>query len=142
MSKKTQNIFKSIDNLQQIQNSISNYNKTAHIRELEDIEFHMGQELKILKFLIESLYSNNGQSTSYAKKQASKENGKKGGRPPKEITDCRKRLAQLEEEIPALQHKIALTDEPAERGSMEKNIEEMQKEKAVITEKLSNWRKI
>ena len=53
MSKKTEEIFKTLESLKSIQSEISEYNKTANIRELEDIEFNMGQELKKLKFLFE-----------------------------------------------------------------------------------------
>ena len=83
MSKKTETIYKTIENLQLLQKNLAEYNKASDVRELNDIEFNMGQELKKLKFLIESLYSYNGRSTSYAKRQASKANGKKGGRPKK-----------------------------------------------------------
>lgn len=137
MSKKVENIYKTIENLQALQNSLAEYNKPAGIRELSDIEFNMGQELKKLKMLIESLYSNNGRSNSYAKKQASKENGKKGGRPPKEISQGKKRLAELEELIPEQQHKLDFSDDSAEYSKIEKYIEGLQKEKSVLEDKIS-----
>lgn len=44
----------------------------------------------------ELLYGNRGR-TSLKKKRSSPENGKKGGRPPKEITLARRRVRELEE---------------------------------------------
>lgn len=139
MSKKVENIYKTIENLQALQNSLAEYNKPAGIRELSDIEFNMGQELKKLKMLIESLYSNNGRSNSYAKKQASKENGKKGGRPPKEISQGKKRLAELEELIPKLQHQLDFSDDSAEHLKIGNYIEELQKEKSVLAIKIAKY---
>lgn len=139
MSKKTEEIFKSIENLQELQNQIAEYNKTVMVRDLQDVEFHMSQELKKLKFLIESLYSYNGRSTSYAKRQASKENGKKGGRPPKEISTIKKRLAELEVLLPELKHQLDLTDDVAERKKIEINIEEFEKEKSTISAKIMDF---
>ena len=139
MSKKTENIFKTIENLQKLQNDLAEFNKTADARELSDIEFNMGQDLKKLKLLIESLYSYNGKSTSYAKRQASKENGKKGGRPPKEITQGKKRLAELEELIPDQQHKLDFSDDSTEHLKIEKYIEELEREKSLLAVKLAAY---
>lgn len=139
MSKKTDEIFKTLESLKSIQSEISEYNKTANIRELEDIEFNMGQELKKLKFLFESLYSYNGKSTSYAKRQASKENGKKGGRPPKEITEVKKRLSAIDNLIPELQHNIDLSDDPAELAKLENEIAALESEKSSIAMKLASY---
>ena len=56
------------------------------------------------------LYSYNGKSTSRAKVQASKENGKKGGRPPKEITNLKERKTELEESVlPDLRREKSVT---------------------------------
>lgn len=90
MSKKTQEIYQSINNLNNLQKELADYNKNLQDRKLEDMGFKMEQELKKLKFWIDSLYSFNGKSTSLAKKNASKENGKKGGRPPKAISEAKK----------------------------------------------------
>lgn len=43
------------------------------------------------------LYKNRGKGTSIKKKAASVENGKKGGRPPKEITIARRRVGEIED---------------------------------------------
>lgn len=119
MSKKTQEIYQTINNLNQLQKELADYNKNTEERFLQDLEFKMEQELKTLKFWIDSLYSYNGRSTSLAKKAASKENGKKGGRPPKAVSEARKRIRELEDEIPEIEHKISLTDSLEERESLE-----------------------
>lgn len=137
MSKKTENIYSAIDNLKELQEQLSQYNKSAEVRELQDIEFKMGQELKNLSFWISSLYSYNGKSTSYAKKQASKENGKKGGRPPKEITIARRRLAELNELLPQLEHDYDMCDDEGQRKVLEEQIENLRTEKIAQEIKLN-----
>ena len=124
MSKKTEQIYKAIDALEELKNQISIINQlkkaksgidensdAEQSRHLENIEFEMGQQLKALRFWIGSLYSYNGRSTSRAKQAASKENGKKGGRPPKEITLMRRRAKELEQILDELHsQKIVTTD--------------------------------
>ena len=56
----------------------------------------MKSELENLKLWIEMLYKYNGTSKSRAKVAASRENGKKGGRPPKFVTELKKQKAELE----------------------------------------------
>jgi len=137
MSKKTENIHSSINKLKELQAQLSEFNKTSGERVLQDIEFNMGQELKNLSFWIDSLYSYNGKSTSYAKKQASKENGKKGGRPPKEITVARRRLAELNELLPQLEHEFDMTDDSDKRTALEQQIETYRTEKITLEIKLN-----
>lgn len=124
MSKKTQEIYQSINNLNNLQKELADYNKNLQDRKLEDMGFKMEQELKKLKFWIDSLYSFNGKSTSLAKKNASKENGKKGGRPPKPVSEAKKKIRELEAEIPELEHTLELTDSLEEREIMEKDLQE------------------
>lgn len=124
MSKKTQEIYQSINNLNNLQKELADYNKNLQDRKLEDMGFKMEQELKKLKFWIDSLYSFNGKSTSLAKKNASKENGKKGGRPPKAVSEAKKMIGELEAEIPELEHTLELTDSLEEREIMEKDLQE------------------
>jgi len=124
MSKKTQEIYQSINNLSNLQKDLADFSKNIQDRKLEDIGFQMEQELKKLKFWIDSLYSFNGKSTSMAKKAASKENGKKGGRPPKAVTEAKKMIKELEEEIPEIEHKLELTDNLEEREVIEKELQE------------------
>ena len=47
MSKKTENIYTAIAKLAELQNQLKEYNKTADVRELSDIEFEMDQNWKI-----------------------------------------------------------------------------------------------
>lgn len=144
MSKKTDNIYKSIENISQLSKRISDFNKillekgfaeqqakdpTINGRELENICFELNHEVKNLNFWFSSLYSYNGKSTSYAKKSASRENGKKGGRPPKEVSQCKKRIAKLTEVvIPDLQHKIKFTNDAEEETRLCEELRQAQKE--------------
>ena len=133
MSKKTENIYKSIENISQLSQRISEFNKSLAekgitgqnmpSRELEDICFGLNQEVKNLTFWFSSLYSYNGKSTSHAKKSASRENGKKGGRPPKEVTLRKRRIAELTEVvIPDLQHRIKFTNDAEEEQRLSKEL--------------------
>lgn len=134
MSKKTENIYRAIENISQLSQKLDEYNKglTAQgmqNRELEDICFGLNQEVKNLTFWFSSLYSYNGKSTSYAKKTASRENGKKGGRPPKEVTLRKRRIAELTETIiPDLQHKIKFTDDVDEEAKLKKELKQAEAE--------------
>lgn len=137
MSKKTENIHLTIRNLQNLQGQLAEYNKTAGVRLLQDIEFNMGQELKNLSFWIDSLYSFNGKSTSYAKKQASKENGKKGGRPPKEITLARRELEEINKVLEQLEHDYDMTDDTDKRNALENQMEDYRTKKISLEIKLN-----
>ena len=134
MSKKTENIYRAIENISQLSQKLDEYNKgfTAQgmqNRELEDICFGLNQEVKNLTFWFSSLYSYNGKSTSYAKKTASRENGKKGGRPPKEVTLRKRRIAELTETIiPDLQHKIKFTDDAEEEVQLTRELRQAKAE--------------
>ena len=52
------------------------------------------------------------------------ENGKKGGRPPKAVSEAKKMIRELESEIPELEHTLELTDSLEEREIMEKDLQE------------------
>ena len=56
------------------------------------------REAKHLNTENEIYYNNRGRASA-KKSVSSKENGKKGGRPPKEISDAKKRRAELEEKF-------------------------------------------
>lgn len=128
MSKKTQNIYKAIENLENLKNRLSACASEDSVKEIEDIEFQMGQELKNLKFWIDSLYSYNGKSTSLAKKAASKENGKKGGRPPKAVTEAKRKIVALEAQIPEIEHRLDMTDSVEERKVLEEELQQKKNE--------------
>jgi len=128
MSKKTQNIYKAIENLENLKNRLSACASEDSVKEIEEIEFQMGQELKNLKFWIDSLYSYNGKSTSLAKKAASKENGKKGGRPPKAVTEAKRKIVTLEAQIPEIEHRLDMTDSVEERKVLEEELQQKKNE--------------
>lgn len=156
MSKKTEQIYKAISSLEDLRNQISiiiqldasknggeytEEDRAGQRRHLENIDFEMGQAIKSLRFWIGSLYSYNGKSTSNAKVAASKENGKKGGRPPKEISDMRKKSVELERLIEDLRQEKILTTEFEREEQIEREISAYEKERSVIEEKLEEWSK-
>lgn len=104
MSEKTEQINAIFDEMFEIQQKLDVLSKQKKqefydgqpvldeetVRNLDEISFQMEQNLKNLKFLFLSLYSYNGKSTSYVKKQASRENGKKGGTTSQADNRCKK----------------------------------------------------
>ncbi len=155
MSKKTEQIYKAISTLEDLQSQISIINQLAKSKNgseisesereeqnhhLENIEFEMGQAVKSLRLWIVSLYSYNGKSTSRAKVAASKENGKKGGRPPKEITNLKKRKMELEESVlPDLRREKSVTTDLELEEKLNLQISEYENELAEINERLEKW---
>ena len=117
MSKKTQEIRSIFQELGSLQKRIENLKSQApeleekNSREIDEISFNLAQNLTKLEFWFNSLYAYNGKSKSVAKKLSSRQNGKKGGRPPKKITLLRQRKTELEEKIlPSLEHELKFTD--------------------------------
>lgn len=110
MSRKTKNIYAELESLESLAQQIKEID--SNNRELDNIHFEMSQRIKSLRFWIDSLYSYNGKSTSNAKKASSKENGKKGGRPPKKITESRRRITEIQEILlPQINHNLKMTDD-------------------------------
>ncbi|MBQ4378499.1 MAG: hypothetical protein II821_04810 [Treponema sp.] len=154
MSKKTEQIYKAIASLEDLQNQISIINQLAksktqesdlsedrleELHHLENIEFEMGQNLKSLRFWIDSLYSYNGKSTSNAKKRASQENGKKGGRPPKEVTEMKRRRTELlETVIPDLKREKSITTDIEREMQIDAQITEYENEITEIERRLTS----
>lgn len=95
MSRKTEEIKKSILRLEEIQQTLAACDGQAP-ENLSLIADRMKSELENLRLWIEMLYKYNGTSKSRAKVAASRENGKKGGRPPKFVTELKKQKAELE----------------------------------------------
>ena len=141
MSRKTENIYQSLDKLKELEERLSDLNKTIKSRELDNLDFELSQEIKNLRFWIDSLYIYNGKSTSNAKKTASRENGKKGGRPPKQITQMKRRRLEIEELIPELEHKIKFAENLEEEKNLKKQIEELKKENQEISSALEQYSK-
>lgn len=67
------------------------------IEVMKNISEEMKSKTRMLNDYNKALYSRRGGKgkSSLARKTASKENGKKGGRPPKEISEAKKRLEEL-----------------------------------------------
>lgn len=141
MSRKTENIHQSLDKLKEVEKGLSDLNKAINSRELDDLNFELGQEIKNLSFWIDSLYLYNGKSTSNAKKTASRENGKKGGRPPKQITQMKRRRAEIAALIPDLEHKIKFAENLEEENNLKNQIEELKKESQEISSALALYNK-
>jgi protein-arginine kinase activator protein McsA len=83
----------------------------------------------------------NGKSTSNAKKTASRENGKKGGRPPKQITQMKRRRLEIDALVPDLEHKIKFAENLEEENKLKKQIEELKKENQEISSALEQYTK-
>lgn len=140
MSRKTEAIRKSLENLDNLQKALSTISDEMHSRQLEDVSFKMSMELKSLTFWIDSLYAQNGQSKSRSKVNASRENGKKGGRPPKEITRAKQRISELEEVvIPDLNSRLRLADELFEEADLTKKKHEAEEEMKLLQSEIDAW---
>lgn len=145
MSKKTDNIYNCINELNIIQEQLEKISKDFEMGEgsasLDDLQFQMKQNLRNLKFWIDSLYSYNGKSTSKAKQSSSRENGKKGGRPPKQITEAKKRILEIENTlIPELEHKIKFSNDFLEEEKARDEIKKLGEEKTLLENKLTEWK--
>ena len=137
MSKKTDNIYKSISKIEELENTISKLNDELNNRQLDDVDFQLKQEIKNLRFWIDSLYHYNGKSTSNAKKNASRENGKKGGRPPKIITELKRKKIMLEDEtIPELERMISFAETSEQESQLKKSLEACKNELSEINQRL------
>lgn len=140
MSRKTEAIHKSLDTLNELQESLASLSEDLRNRQLEDISFKMSMELKTLTFWIDSLYAQNGQSRSRSKTNASRENGKKGGRPPKEITQAKLRITELEEVvIPDLRSRLRLADELFEEADISIQEKKAEEELELMQAKIAEW---
>jgi hypothetical protein len=96
MSRKTEEIKKSISRLEEIQKSLEEGFTDEKAADSALLAEKMKSELENLKLWIGMLYKYNGTSKSRAKIAASRENGKKGGRPPKFVSDLKKQKLELE----------------------------------------------
>lgn len=68
--------------------------KNSAIKELNNKLYELRNEALLLNTWNKQLYARRGRS-SLSKMLSSKENGKKGGRPPKHISEAKKRLEEL-----------------------------------------------
>lgn len=145
MSKKTQEIRSIFQELGSLQKRIENLKSQApeleekNSREINEISFNLAQNLTKLEFWFNSLYAYNGKSKSVAKKLSSRQNGKKGGRPPKKITLLRQRKTELEEKIlPSLEHELKFTDSSLHLEQLPEEIKNASLELQKIIQELEN----
>lgn len=145
MSKKTQEIRSIFQELGSLQKKIENLKSQApeleekNSREIDEISFNLAQNLTKLEFWFNSLYAYNGKSKSVAKKLSSRQNGKKGGRPPKKITLLRQRKTELEEKIlPSLEHELKFTDSSLRLEQLPEEIKNAGLELQKIIQELEN----
>lgn len=145
MSKKTQEIRSIFQELGSLQKRIENLKSQApeleekNSREIDEISFNLAQNLTKLEFWFNSLYAYNGKSKSVAKKLSSRQNGKKGGRPPKKITLLRQRKIELEEKIlPSLEHELKFTDSSLRLEQLPEEIKNASLELQKIIQELEN----
>lgn len=145
MSKKTQEIRSIFQELGSLQKRIENLKSQApeleekNSREIDEISFNLAQNLTKLEFWFNSLYAYNGKSKSIAKKLSSRQNGKKGGRPPKKITLLRQRKTELEEKIlPSLEHELKFTDSSLRLEQLPEEIKNASLELQKIIQELEN----
>ncbi len=82
------------------------------------------------------LYKYNGTSKSNAKIAASRENGKKGGRPPKFVTDLKKQKNELETLLTDL-HNQQISAAVEEEDDLNSQTEKARQELDRINKKLS-----
>jgi hypothetical protein len=134
MSRKTEEIKKSIARLEEIQRKLSE----APAAEGEGALLceQMKSELQNLKLWISMLYKYNGTSKSNAKIAASRENGKKGGRPPKFVTDLKKQKNELETLLTDL-HNQQISAAVEEEDDLNSQTEKARQELDRINKKLS-----
>lgn len=145
MSKKTQEIRSIFQELGSLQKRIEKLKSQApeleekNSREIDEISFNLAQNLTKLEFWFNSLYAYNGKSKSVAKKLSSRQNGKKGGRPPKKITLLRQRKTELEEKIlPSLEHELKFTDSSLRLEQLPEEIKNAGLELQKIIQELEN----
>ena len=145
MSKKTQEIRSIFQELGSLQKRIENLKSQApeleekNSSEIDEISFNLAQNLTKLEFWFNSLYAYNGKSKSVAKKLSSRQNGKKGGRPPKKITLLRQRKTELEEKIlPSLEHELKFTDSSLRLEQLPEEIKNASLELQKIIQELEN----
>ena len=127
MSHKTEGLYRELDNLDALCTKLKDYSEEKNDRVVDDIQFEMFHSLGLLRMWVDSLYRFNGKSRSSAKQTASRTNGKKGGRPPKEIAAAKSRIFQIEQQLEDLGE---LNPGPESRGLLEERDALLQKIKA------------
>lgn len=120
MSRKTSEIKKSLEKLNQvIQQLYKNCDELPQelCRKNKILLEEMEQELNSVDSWFSMLYQYNGKSRTNLKVAASRENGKKGGRPPKIVTELKRKKQEKEEELQEIHRKKLATFDPEEENS-------------------------
>lgn len=138
MSRKTEEIQKSISRLEQLQVRLSK--GCGNPSELSLLSENLKSEIENLKLWVSMLYKYNGTSRSNAKVAASRENGKKGGRPPKFVTDLKRQKAALEALLEDL-HTQEISSPLDEDGRIYDERQKAQSQLSDVEEKLSRLEK-
>lgn len=133
MSRKTEQIKMSISRLEEIQAEL--YQNAEGEKQISLCE-QMKSEIENLRLWISMLYKYNGTSKSNAKIAASRENGKKGGRPPKFVSELKKQKIELEALLSDL-HQKQITADFDEEEKINAQTQSAKAELESIEEKLS-----
>lgn len=142
MSLKTEEIKKSLAELKILQEKLVKFVENNPSKEIDDIQFGISMNLRNLETWIDMLYKYNGKSKSNRKVKASRENGKKGGRPPKNISILKKRIFALENTIlPEIQDKISSCFTESETTSIAAEKTSYEIEFAELKKKLEEYQK-
>lgn len=142
MSLKTEEIKKSLAELKILQEKLVKFAENNPSKEIDDIQFGISMNLRNLETWIDMLYKYNGKSKSNRKVKASRENGKKGGRPPKNISVLKKRIFELENTIlPEIQDKIGSCFTESETTSIAAEKTSYEIELAELKNKLEEYQK-
>ena len=137
MSRKTDEIKKSIGRLEEIQQKFcENVSPEGEGTLLCE---QMKSEIQNLKLWISMLYKYNGTSKSNAKVAASRENGKKGGRPPKFVTDLKKQKNELEALLSDL-HTQQISASIEDEENLNSQAEKANQELETVNKKLSEFK--
>lgn len=141
MSRKTSEIKKSIEIIfllhNQITANLKNQNdefSKKNLILLEEIEL----ELKNLNTWFDMIYKYNGKSKSRVKVAASRENGKKGGRPPKIITELKTKMNLLNQELTEVHKKRLATFDLDEESALFEREKILKSEIDEISSKIEN----
>lgn len=89
-----QNLLEGLQDVYQETERLLIQKQNPAIKKLNEKLYELRNEAQLLDSYNRQLYSRRGRA-SLAKTLSSKENGKKGGRPPKQISEAKKRLDEL-----------------------------------------------
>lgn len=94
MDKSIQNLLEGLQDVFQETERLLSQKQNPAIKKLSEKLYELRNEAQLLNSWNKQLYARRGRA-SLSKTISSKENGKKGGRPPKQISEAKKRLDEL-----------------------------------------------